>query len=197
MPDLRGHGQSISNKLENYFEDTAQDLVDTLNHLEIDSAHIVGCSLGGIVSVFFAKRFPDKIKTLTISGVISKKPDNWTEMHTADVKHQTELLQSKETVAFFDSMHKSDWKQMLYMVRDPEWYPFDETKDLDALNMPILIMVGEGKPDEVKTAMIYPETNMNVHVSIIPFTGHLVHDEQPEVYTKVLEVFLNRVVEIK
>lgn len=192
LPDLRGHGKSVSNDLANYFQDTAQDLSDTLDHLGIGSTHIVGCSLGGIASIFFAKRFPNKIKTLTVSGVISRKPESWEEMNAADVERQTQLFQSTEVVALFDDMHDGDWRQMLSMTRDPEWYPFDETKDLDALNMPILCMVGEGKQDEVKTAMIYPKTNKNVHVSIIPFAGHLVYDEQPEIYTKILEGFLDR-----
>lgn len=197
LPDLRSHGKSVSDDLANNFQDAAEDLSDTLNHLGIVSAHIVGCSLGGLISTFFAKKHPNKVKSLTISGVTSGKPENWEEMHAADVERQTQLLQSQEAIALFDSMHEGDWRKLLYETRDPEWYPFEETKDLGTLTMPILFMVGENQPDEVNTTTIYPKTNKNVHVSVIPFAGHLVHDEQPEVYTKILEGFLNRVMEEK
>ncbi|MFZ3579885.1 alpha/beta fold hydrolase [Virgibacillus sp. DJP39] len=192
LPDLRGHGKSVSNDLANYFQDTAQDLADTLDHLGIDSVHVVGCSLGGIVSIFLAKKFQDKVKSLTISGVTSEKPEKWDEMHAADVEHQTQLLQNKEAIALFDSMHEGDWRQFIYMARDASWYPFNDTKDIDTLTMPVLFMVDEKQQDEVKTATIYPETNQHVHVSVIPFAGHLVHAEQPEIYTSILERFLGR-----
>lgn len=193
LPDLRGHGKSVSSDLSNYFQDSANDLAETLDHLGMGSAHIVGCSLGGLVSIFFAKKYTDKVKSLTISGVTSGKSEKWEEMHAMDVEHQTQLLQDKEAIELFDSMHKGDWRQFLYMARDPEWYPFNETNDLANLNIPILFMVGEGNPDEVETATIYPKTNKQVHVSVIPFSGHLVHDEQPEIYTRILDGFLDRV----
>ncbi|WP_430788062.1 alpha/beta fold hydrolase [Virgibacillus flavescens] len=114
-------------------------------------------------------------------------------MHAADVAHQTELLQDQEVISLFDSMHEGDWRQFLYMARDPEWYPFVETENLDSLDMPVLFMVGEGSTDEVKTASIYPRTNERVHTAVIPFAGHLVHQEQPELYSKILDGFLQKI----
>ncbi|WP_262370533.1 alpha/beta fold hydrolase [Rossellomorea marisflavi] len=46
-PDLRGHGSSISDEYENFFEDSAKDLAETIEHLEVGAVHLVGCSLGG------------------------------------------------------------------------------------------------------------------------------------------------------
>ncbi|XKF67531.1 alpha/beta hydrolase [Virgibacillus necropolis] len=163
----------------------------------MDSAHFAGCSLGGLISIFFVKKYANKVKSLTISGAIPEKPEKWEQMHETDVAQQTQLLQNKEAIDLFNSMHDGDWKQFLYMVREPNWYPFDETNNLDTLEMPILFMVGEEKTYEVKGVTIYPKTNRHIHVSVIPFAGHLVHLEQPEIYTKVLEGFLNRVVEGK
>lgn len=42
-------------------------------------------------------------------------------------------------------------------------------------------------------AMTYPKMNQNVHVSIIPFAGHAVHLDQPEIYNKIVEAFFNKV----
>lgn len=193
LPDLRGHGKSVSNDLSNYFLNAANDLAETLDSMGIDAAHIVGCSLGGLVSIFFAKNYPSKVKSMTLSGVIPEKPEEWEEMHATDMEHQSQLLQNTEAVDLFDSMHDGDWKQFLYMVRDLNWYPFDATGNLDTLDMPILLMVGEEKPYEVIGVTIYPKTNRRVHVSVIPFAGHLVHVEQPEIYSKTLDGFLDEV----
>lgn len=193
LPDLRGHGKSFENDLSNFFEDSAMDLEETLNKLSVKSTHLVGCSLGALVGLYFAKKFPHKVKSLTISGVLSTKPEKWIEMNKVEVEYQSQLLQNEDVVNHFDNLHKSDWKQFLYMAQDENWYPFQETKDLDGINSPVLYMVGEGNKDETKGAILYPLLKEDVHVSIIPFASHLVHSEQPEIYTKVLDTFIKKV----
>lgn len=193
LPDLRGHGKSVNNDLSNFFEDAAKDLFSTLEKKEMESVHIVGASLGALVGLFFAKRFPEKVKSLTLSGITPGKPENWLQMHQEDVKMQTQLLQNEEAVKYFDQLHAADWKQFLYMGRDEEWYPFDETKDLTGIHSPILFIVGEGNPNETQGAISYRSMQNNVHVSVIPFASHLVHSEQPELYSKIVNLFLKNI----
>ncbi|RCW76942.1 alpha/beta fold hydrolase [Saliterribacillus persicus] len=193
LPDLRGHGESITDDLTNFFEDSAKDIADTLNNLEVDSAHIVGCSLGALVGLSFAKRFTKKTKSLTISGVMFEKPNNWLELHKQDMERQEQLMKNDEIVGFFNNLHKSNWKESLEIAKDENWYPFEITKDLEDITSPILFMVGEGNKTETKGALFYPSIKDDVHVSIIPFASHLVHSEQPDIYTKILEKFINKV----
>lgn len=193
LPDLRGHGKSIDNNFSNYLEDSAMDLIETLDKLGVESAHVVGCSLGALVGLSFAKKFPHRVNSLTISGILPEKPKKWLEMNKEDAESQAQLLQNDDAVNYFDSLHMSDWRQFLYMARDEEWYPFQVTKDLDGINSPVLYMVGEGKISETKGAIVYPLIKDDVHVSIIPFASHLIHSEQPEIYTKVLDLFIKKV----
>lgn len=193
LPDLRGHGQSTENDFSNYFEESAIDLAETLDSIGVESAHIVGCSLGALVGLFFAKKYTDKVKSLTLSGILSEKPDDWLIIHNEDVAVQTQLLQDEDVVNYFESIHKSDWRQFLYMARNEDWYPFEQTTSLNGINAPILYMVGEGFKNETKGAIVYPRMKENVHVSIIPFASHLVHTEQPHIYTIILEEFINKV----
>ena len=123
LPDLRGHGNSKADELANFFEDSATDIAETLNHLNLTSAHIVGCSIGALVGLIFAKRFPDKVKSLTISGLQSQKPSNWLALHREEVKQQTQLLQNHEAIEYFDRLHQSSWRQLLEIVQDENWYP--------------------------------------------------------------------------
>lgn len=193
LPDLRGHGKSSEDDFSNYFEDCAKDLAETLKSLEIESAHIVGCSLGALVGLFFAKRFSSMVKSITLSGITAEKPDDWLKMNSDDVAHQTQLLKNEEVVNQFNELHQSNWKQFLYMARNEDWYPFHETNNLKEIQAPILCMVGEDSKHETKSVMDYSKMQENVHVAIIPFAGHLVHSEQPLIYTKILEEFLEKV----
>ena len=47
-------------------EDLADDAAALLDHLDIDRAHIVGASMGGMIAQIFAARFPQRTKTLAI-----------------------------------------------------------------------------------------------------------------------------------
>ncbi|WNG93774.1 alpha/beta fold hydrolase [Mycobacterium sp. ITM-2016-00318] len=47
-------------------EDLADDAAGLLDHLDIDRAHIVGASMGGMIAQIFAARFPQRTNTLGI-----------------------------------------------------------------------------------------------------------------------------------
>ncbi|WP_404350107.1 alpha/beta hydrolase [Sutcliffiella horikoshii] len=190
LPDLRGHGKSSSRDLSNYYEDSASDLKETLEHLGVESAHIIGCSIGALVGLLFAKRFPEKVKTLTLSGLMTEKPANWSEIHRNMVVQQSSLLENEQVVAYFDQLHGNGWREFINLSAEEDSYPFEETCDLGGLEMPTLFMVGEENVIEAKGALNVYGLSKLFHVSVIPFGGHLVHSEQPEVYNQILNGFL-------
>ncbi|MFC7319990.1 alpha/beta fold hydrolase [Halobacillus campisalis] len=190
IPALRGHGKSKSENLSNYFEKTAEDLKDTMEHLKIRKFHLVGCSLGGLVGLVFSKKYPNKISSLTLSGITADKPSNWKEMHEQDVAVQKDLLHNSEITKHLNHLHHSDWKQFIYMAKDEDWYPFHYTTNFEDIDVPILFMVGEGNKAEVVSASKYQEMHENVHVCVIPFASHLVHEQKPRIYTEILQEFL-------
>lgn len=147
LPDLKGHGQSVSEQIDvgNFFHDSAVDLAETLKKLQIDRAHIVGASLGALVGLVFAKRYPDKARSLTLSGIIAEKLANWEELQAEVVKMQLELLMNEEAVQYFDGIYQTDWKAFLKQSHSLDWYPFRETGDVSTIQCPALAIVGEGK----------------------------------------------------
>lgn len=191
LPDLRGHGKSVTDDYSSYFENTARDLAETLEDLTIKSAHIVGCSLGAVAGLIFAKTYPEKVTSLTLSGIMSEKPDDWERLNEEDKESTAEILSNPEAEEYFNSIHKGDWKELLRTTEKADWYPFDQTADLSMLDFPVLYIIGENQPSETAGALSYPKMNKNIHASIIPFAGHTVHLDQPEIYNKILELFLN------
>lgn len=193
LPDLRGHGDSVSTELDNIFERNAQDLAETLDQLGIETAHIVGASFGALVGIVFAKRFPSKVKSLAISGVTAEQPDNWEQLREQEARNQQQIFEYEETNAYFDQLHKGDWRKLIALGQQRDWYPFEETKDLSAIAAPILYLAGEGNPNETKGVQYYPDKYDHLHVSVIPFASHLVHAEQAELHAKTFELFLSRI----
>jgi pimeloyl-ACP methyl ester carboxylesterase len=195
LPDLRGHGKSKVGEIniQSYFEEVANDLIETMDHLNINMAHIVGCSLGALAGLSLAKRFPNRVSSLALSGIIPRKPDNWNELRQTDAAMQTALLTNDEAIHYFNSIHDSNWREFLMQSINEDWYPFNLTMDLSALKCPTLYIVGEDKKHEIEGASIYAIQNKHIHVAVVPYAGHLVHSEQPEVYTAILNLFINKV----
>ncbi|MFY9920204.1 MAG: alpha/beta hydrolase [Mycobacterium sp.] len=55
-------------------EDLADDAAALLDHLDIDRAHIVGASMGGMIAQIFAASFPDRTKTLGVIFSSNNQP---------------------------------------------------------------------------------------------------------------------------
>ncbi|KJX74898.1 alpha/beta fold hydrolase [Mycobacterium lepromatosis] len=55
-------------------EDMADDAAALLDHLDIEQAHIVGASMGGMIAQIFAARFPTRTKTLAIFFSSNNRP---------------------------------------------------------------------------------------------------------------------------
>ncbi|MFJ5770986.1 alpha/beta fold hydrolase [Psychrobacillus sp. NPDC093180] len=166
--------------------------METINHYNLKTIHLVGCSLGALVAVKFSKLYPERIKTLCISGITAVKPDNWLELHKQDVEMQTGLLNNYEAINYFNQLHASDWRKFIYYGKDAGWYPFEDLEAIAEFNFPVLFILGEEKPHETKGAMIYPKINKNINVAIVPFAGHLVYADQPKIYNNILKAFIEK-----
>lgn len=189
-PDLRGHGKS-GGALESYFLRSVRDLHNTLEHLQIDRCHIAGVSLGGLVALLFAKKYPEKVRTLTLSGIFPLKRENWEESQEYEARDHQQLMENEEFVTYMNQIHeKSDWKALLESWQVKDWYPFDETGDVASLQVPTLCIAGGDSEDEVTAATTFKQLNDNIHIAVIPFAGHLVHNDQPGIYSNIMSNFL-------
>ncbi|WP_433958148.1 alpha/beta fold hydrolase [Cytobacillus horneckiae] len=192
-PDLRGHGQSVGS-LQNYHTKLAEDLKETLDSLHIDKCHIAGVSLGGQAALLYAKKYPDRVKSLTFSGIFPVQPDNWAEILTEDARRFEEsFFSNKEAVSYLNQIHgDNDWISLLRSFHEQD-YPFHETGDVKEIQLPTMCIAGGDVDREFEAALKYKELNQRINMAIIPFAGHLVHRDQPQIYSSTLEAFLKQV----
>lgn len=66
VPDWRGHGGSEARAEDYSMEDQADDLAALLRHLGVTSAHIGGMSMGGMIGLRFALRYPEMTRSLLL-----------------------------------------------------------------------------------------------------------------------------------
>ena len=76
--DLRGHGNSKDKLLPGFkkqhyaFKTIAEDIMEVINHLKIETSHFIGISLGTIVIRQLAEMHPYREKSMILSGAILK-----------------------------------------------------------------------------------------------------------------------------
>jgi pimeloyl-ACP methyl ester carboxylesterase len=68
LADSRAHGKSVDDQDSLSYEMMADDFAALLDHLKIDSAHVIGWSDGGINGLLLASRHPEKVKKLAATG---------------------------------------------------------------------------------------------------------------------------------
>ncbi|SDN77932.1 alpha/beta fold hydrolase [Alkalicoccus daliensis] len=189
-PDLRGHGKSAG-EIDHYFSRTVEDLKDTLNALGIEKCHVAGGSIGGVAALLFAKAYSSRVKSVVFSGIFSSKPDNWENLLQEENESYEQLFQNEEAVTYLNKIHGSnDWKTLLRSFNDEDFYPFDQLKEAALIDLPALCLTGEEQELEVSSAVAFKQLNPHIRISVIPFAGHLVHRDQPDLYSRMLEYFL-------
>jgi len=75
LPDLRGFGQSNAPASATTVEQMAADLAGLLDVLNIQQVYIVGHSMGGYVTLAFAKAYPERVLGIGLIGS-QAAPDN-------------------------------------------------------------------------------------------------------------------------
>jgi len=75
LVDLRGHGksQTLTNpqRILNYtFEEISREVLDVLDHLEIEKAHFIGVSLGSIIIRTISELAPERASSIVLGGAV-------------------------------------------------------------------------------------------------------------------------------
>jgi 3-oxoadipate enol-lactonase len=110
--DLRGHGRSPVPPGPYDIADLGSDLLALLDHLGIERAHLCGLSLGGMVSLWFASHYPERVDRLVVccTSALLGPPEAWVD--------RAELVRARGTVAVADAV-VGRWFTPQFRAREP------------------------------------------------------------------------------
>jgi pimeloyl-ACP methyl ester carboxylesterase len=178
--DSRLQGKSGGSPDTISYDLMASDFCAFLDHLNIDSAYVLGWSDGGIDGLIMAMKCPEKVKMLAVSGT-NVAPDS-TAVPYSDilwvknfVEHDTTA--SKKEIALN--------KMMLYQPNIP-------FKDLGQIHCPVLVMAGDHdiiKPEHtIKIFQSIPKASL----CIFPDSNHGVCQQHPELFNEIVYRFFSK-----
>jgi 3-oxoadipate enol-lactonase len=209
--DARGYGASDDYDGPLDFGDFAVDLARVLDHFGAARAHLVGLSMGGVIAMDFATRYPARVGTLTLCDTMPGFGHLTSAQRRKFIRlRQEPLLAGKEPrdiapvvaktllgkaprpgcferlVASMAALHKESYiKTITGSVN------YAHPLELERIAVPVHIVVGEEDtltPPATSIAMVH--RILGARMTVIENAGHLSNIEQPETFNRAVLGFL-------
>jgi pimeloyl-ACP methyl ester carboxylesterase len=197
--DHRGHGRT-SATLEPFsgYDLLASDLAALLDALAIAEAHFCGFSDGGTTLLYFARRQPERVRSLILAGA-QYTNDERTLAQLAKMTPERIPVRLPEWAAqlaqLHDTHHEPGYWQQLISQMMPMWHmqPDLTLGQVADILKPTLLIAGErdgfGHIDQqVAMRRAMPRSEL----CILPAAGHAVLNDQPELFRLAALDFLGR-----
>lgn len=171
-PDLPGFGNSpIPQNFEWSMPSLATTLARLLDHLGVDSAHIIGAKTGGAIGMQFAADFPQRTRTLTIvSGPVTRVASNVAFSAPSSSSQQRRLgsSASKELVEYWNTLMGSTKPQTRAGIAKVE-EGLNMESVLPRIAAPTLVITSDRSAlQSVETVLHYQQKIQNSRLLVLP-----------------------------
>lgn len=200
--NLPGHGKVPA--VESV-EDMADYVRAMLNERGITRYSVIGLSLGGMVALDIARRWPDEVVRLAMIESVPRVTDNRLVLALArGVLLLMRLIgrwlfalmparvmgaETAESARYFKPALAKMSAANTYVVQRAA-LAYDGRPHLPDLKMPVLVMVGEKNTATHKSAKDIAEAITQCESVIIPGAGHIANLDAPEFVNQALKSFL-------
>ena len=211
VPDLRNHGRSPHDADVSY-PALARDVEQLIDEQGLDSALLIGHSMGGKAAMWLALQQPGRVDGLVVVDIAPVPYPNrfdqiYTALHAVEQRHigsrsdaDAVLAQYLDDVGLrqflLQNLHRveGDWVWRMNLAGLTEG--MSGIVDFPLLNQPVYagptLFIYGGQSDYIKPSahpvieQLFPRAEMEV----IPSAGHWVYAEQPKTFSELLMDFL-------
>jgi 3-oxoadipate enol-lactonase len=201
--DTRGHGGSPVPQGPYSIDDLADDLLALLDRLEVERAHLVGLSLGGMTALRLAAREPQRVDRLVVlcTSALLGPAQGWHDRAATVRAHGTgavaEAVVERWYTAAYARSHPDVVAAARQMVADqpPEGYAWcceaiaamDLTSGLPDVVAPTLAIAGDDDPATPPDHLGRIASSVkDGRLLVVPHAAHLASQEQDEVVTRAV-----------
>jgi pimeloyl-ACP methyl ester carboxylesterase len=206
--DLRGHGKSkyfLKEYLQNKytFKDITKDIIEVLDHNQIQAAHFVGVSLASIIIRTLAEMQPERIKSMTLGGAVIRlnirskilmKVGSW-------IKKLVPYMWIYSLFAWIIMPRKRHKQSRILFINEAKrlcqkeflrWYQL--TTEVNPLLkyfnekdvfIPTLYIMGEEDYMFLPQVKNIVKIHQTSYLEILKDSGHVVNVDQPELFNKI------------
>ncbi len=210
--DLRGHGESPVSADDYSVAQFTRDIVDLLDHLELERVVCCGHSLGGMVAQELAISYPERVYALVLADTwhyprgMPWEPFPFRTVALKWMLHIWPVSQLAQMMvqglgAFNPDIRPYLETELQQQIQDRANFlkiwdaaiDFDSTSRLSAIACPTLILMSAHFLYTYTQALDMRRRIANAEMVMIPRAGHLLNLDNPEAFNTTLEKFLERV----
>ncbi|HZX57431.1 MAG TPA: alpha/beta hydrolase [Mucilaginibacter sp.] len=203
--ELQGHGHTPYSDRKLDLATMASDVAGVMDHLKVDSADVVGYSLGGSVAYSLTIQSPKRVKKLVIISS-TYKTGGWLPAVTNGFKaFKPEFLTNTPLKTAYDAVapDKTKWTRFLEQMIVFVQTPFDMgDANIAKITSPVLIISGDNDGlDKIELIKTYQLLGGGVaadmapmpksHLAIVPSQSHVGVMMQTKTILGYLDGFLN------
>lgn len=209
--DLRGFGGSQAPEGPYSMDQMASDVYELCRALGIDRAVLVGLSMGGYVSMAFARNYPESIRALVLANTRASADSDQARLRRARSAEKalnqgtaaavadllplllaSSTLQSRpDIVQKVRAMAESVQPRVFAAVQAGLAERPDSTQLLSKVNFPVLIISSDQDAlNTIQEAQALQEIIPDSRLRIIQGAGHLSNLERPDQFNAILTEFL-------
>jgi pimeloyl-ACP methyl ester carboxylesterase len=143
--ELQGHGRTADIERDVSFEGMADDVSELLKFLKIDSADILGFSMGGGVAFQMGIRHPGQVRKLIITSGVYKHDGWWPAPEKAFAGFNAAMFKNTPIQAQYDSLapDPKHFPEFIKRVASINLKPYDWTQKVRQIKAPVLMMLGD------------------------------------------------------
>jgi pimeloyl-ACP methyl ester carboxylesterase len=145
VTEMQGHGRTKDISREFSYEGMADDVSGLLKHLKIDSADILGYSMGGGVAFQVAVRHPEQVRRLVVLSGTYTHDGWWPEVVAMYPTFTAEMFKGTPIQKQYDSLGNDParFPEFVKKVISIDLKPYDWSKDVKKIKAPIFMALGD------------------------------------------------------
>ena len=157
--EMQGHGHTPFSDRKLSITTLASDVAGVMDYLKIDSADVVGYSMGGSVAYQFAVQNPKRLRKLVIISSTYKTSGWLPEISKGFENFKPEFFDNTPMKAAYDAVapDKTKWRNFIEQMIAFAGVPFDVgDSNISKIAAPVLIISGDNDGlDKVELAKTY------------------------------------------
>ncbi|MET0875837.1 MAG: alpha/beta hydrolase [Tardiphaga sp.] len=198
----------------------ADDILAVLDHLKIDTAHIVGLSMGGFATLQFGFNHATRARSLCIAGCgYGAEPDKQTQFK-AEADAVAAAIK-KEGMRSFSEKYAYGPTRVQFENKDPRGFAefkqqlsehsdvgsantqlgvqrerpslFSLVDQMKAVRTPALVVTGDEDWPCLLPGVLMKQNIPTAALAVVPNSGHTLNIEEPDEFNRILLNFLTQV----
>jgi 3-oxoadipate enol-lactonase len=200
--DTRGHGRSDTPRGPYSIDEAGGDVIDLLDHLGVERAHVAGLSLGGMTAMWLGIATPlrvDRLVLLCTSPQMGPK-EMWVDRAKTVRAQGTEAIVDgtleRWLTASYRATHDIEWLREMFIGVDDEGYAsacsiiehMSLTANLGQIRAPTLVIGGAQDPatPPAEHAARIAAAIVGARLEVLDPGAHLINVERPDEVTALI-----------